>query len=83
MGPVHANPSAKRKLCLALKSVCSRGKERKEGGGVEMAISLPKGVKINGDFPLQLAGSEMRAPAAAAAPMFALTSGAVQLLPQG
>lgn len=81
VGPVHANPNVKRELCPALESMCSRGKERKEEGGVEMAVSLPEGVKINEDFPLQLPGSEMRAPAAAA-PMLADTSGAVQLLPQ-
>jgi len=37
VGPACANPNVKRKLCLALMSMCSRRKVRKGGGGVEMA----------------------------------------------
>lgn len=63
VGPVYANANVKRKLCLALKSMCSGGKERKEaGGGSKDKWGLSTAAEM-GD-------------SAAAAPRFADTSGA-------
>ena len=51
----------------SLMSMCSKEKDEEGRGrsGNGTALGLPKGIKTNGDFPLQLTGSEMVGPTAA------------------
>lgn len=53
--PLYANLGVRAKLCLVLMSKCSRKKTR-SGNGISI-LNLPKRVKTNGHFALQLTDS--------------------------